>query len=138
MTETTKDLLARLVGFTPGKWKSIIDDCGQLAGRPGVSASADLDCSIVHWDGFVQHYWRSARGDKEIHANAALIAAAPDLHRICTDQQAEIARLRKELRRLETYFNIDPEEYAALPKDYHRADNDRQLILIRKALGAKP
>jgi hypothetical protein len=98
MTETTKDLLARLVGFTPGPWESIIDDCGQLAGRPGVSASADLDCSIVHWDGFVQHYWRSARGDKEVHANVALIAAAPDLHRICTEQQAEIERLRAALR----------------------------------------
>ena len=97
MTETTQDLLARLTGFTPGPWESIIDDCGQLAGRPGVSASADLDCSIVHWDGFVQHYWRSARGDKEIHANAALIAAAPDLHRIATEQAVEIERLREAL-----------------------------------------
>lgn len=27
----------------------------------------------------MQEYWRSARGDQEIHANARLIAAAPDL-----------------------------------------------------------
>jgi hypothetical protein len=53
-------------------------------------------------------------------------------------QLNEITRLRKELRRLETYFNIDAEEYAALPSDYHRVDNDRQLILIRKALETKP
>jgi hypothetical protein len=52
--------------------------------------------------------------------------------------QELIERLRKELRRLETYFDIDPEEYAALPSDDHRADNDRQLILIRKALEATP
>lgn len=64
---------------TPGPWNVTIDDCGPLAGRPGIFASDELDCAIVHWDGFIQQYWRSARGDKEIHANARLIAAAPDL-----------------------------------------------------------
>lgn len=65
---------------TPGPWRVVIDDDGNpLSGRPGVFASDELDCGIVHWDGFVQPYWRSARGDKEIHANARLIAAAPEL-----------------------------------------------------------
>ena len=64
---------------TPGPWRVIVDDCGPLAGRPSVVASEELDCGIVHWDGFVQEYWRSARGDKEIEANARLIASAPDL-----------------------------------------------------------
>ena len=65
---------------TPGPWHVVIDDDGNpLSGRPSVSASNDMDCTIVHWDGFVQKYWRSARGDNEIHANARLIAAAPDL-----------------------------------------------------------
>ncbi|HKF95094.1 MAG TPA: hypothetical protein VKB96_10960 [Gammaproteobacteria bacterium] len=64
---------------TPGPWRVIIDDAGNpLSGRPGVF-SDEHDCGIVHWDGFVQTYWRSARGDKEIHANARLIAAAPQL-----------------------------------------------------------
>jgi hypothetical protein len=64
-------------GATPGPWNVSIDDDGNpLSGRPSVEASAELDCSIVHWDGFVQTHWRSARGDKEIHANARLIAAA--------------------------------------------------------------
>jgi len=68
------------VRHTPGPWEVIIDDDGNpLSGRPGVFSSDELDCGIVHWDGFVQPYWRSARGDKEIHANARLIAAAPDL-----------------------------------------------------------
>ena len=65
---------------TPGPWRVVIDDDGNpLSGRPSVHAPDDLDCAIVHWDGFVQTYWRSARGDREIHANAHLIAAAPDL-----------------------------------------------------------
>lgn len=65
---------------TPGPWQIVIDDDGNpLSGRPMVAAAPELDCAIVHWDGFVQSYWRSARGDKEIHANARLIAAAPDL-----------------------------------------------------------
>jgi hypothetical protein len=65
---------------TPGPWEIIIDDDGNpLSGRPMIAAAPELDCAIVHWDGFVQPYWRSARGDKEIHANACLIAAAPDL-----------------------------------------------------------
>ena len=66
--------------YTPGPWRVIIDDDGNpLSGRPGVFAADKYDCSIVHWDGFVQTYFRSARGDKEIHANARLIAAAPEL-----------------------------------------------------------
>jgi hypothetical protein len=65
---------------TLGPWHVVIDDDGNpLSGRPGVFASDELDCGIVHWDGFIQPYWRSARGDKEIHANARLIAAAPEL-----------------------------------------------------------
>ena len=65
---------------TPGPWRVVIDDDGNpLSGRPSVEASDELDCAIVHSDGFIQEYWRSARGDKEIHANARLIAAAPDM-----------------------------------------------------------
>jgi hypothetical protein len=65
---------------TPGPWRVVIDDDGNpLSGRPGVFSSDELDCGIVHWDGFVQPYWRSAHGDKEIHANARLIAAAPEM-----------------------------------------------------------
>jgi hypothetical protein len=66
--------------FTPGPWRVVIDDDGNpLSGRPSVVASDEFDCGIVHWDGFVQTYWRSARGDKEIHANAHLISASPTM-----------------------------------------------------------
>ena len=65
---------------TPGPWRVAIDDDGNpLSGRPSISASEELDCGIVHWDGFKQKYWQSARGEKEMHANARLIAAAPEL-----------------------------------------------------------
>ena len=86
MTATTdkianaRALIEPLTRHTPGPWRVGIDDDGSpLSGRPGVFAPDELDCAIVHWDGFVQEYWRSARGDKEIHANAALITAAPAL-----------------------------------------------------------
>jgi hypothetical protein len=61
---------------TPEPWEVVIDDDGNpLSGRPSIFAAPELDCGIVHWDGFVQPYWRSARGDNEIHANAARIVA---------------------------------------------------------------
>ena len=67
--------------WTPGPWRVGIDDDGNpLSGRPCVDAAAEYDCTIVHFAGFVQEYWRSARGDREIHANARLIAAAPELY----------------------------------------------------------
>ncbi len=71
---------------TPGPWRVIIDDDGNpLSGRPSVVAADEYDCAIVHWDGFVQTYWQSARGEKEIHANAKLIAAAPELLEVVKD-----------------------------------------------------
>lgn len=76
--DITPENVARMLdGVTPGPWSVCIDDDGNpLSGRPSVQAPEDCDCAIVHWDGFVQNYWRSARGDKEIHANARFIAYA--------------------------------------------------------------
>ena len=60
-------------------------DCGDRAYRdhngpcPSIDAEGQ-DACVVHWDGFKQEYWSSANGDqKQIEANARLIAAAPDL-----------------------------------------------------------
>jgi len=76
MTQLDK-LMAVCEGATPGPWSIDLYDCGDKdwrSGMPSIQAPEDLDCAIVHWDGFAQQYWRSARGDKEIHANAAFIA----------------------------------------------------------------
>jgi hypothetical protein len=72
---TPENVARMLEGVTPGPWSVCIDDDGNpLSGRPSIQASDEYDCAIVHWDGFVQSYWRSARGDNEIHANARFIA----------------------------------------------------------------
>jgi hypothetical protein len=72
-----KELREAAEKATPGPWSVVVDDDGNpLSGRPSIQAAPELDCAIVHWDGFVQEYWRSARGDKEIHANARYIALA--------------------------------------------------------------
>lgn len=69
---------------TPGPWKVLIDDCGPLPGRPGIfPVNEDLDCCIVDWDGFFRQYWSSARSHKEMHANARLIAKAPEMFKVC-------------------------------------------------------
>lgn len=86
---------------TPGPWEVSIDDCGRLAGRPGIFAPDELDCAVVHWDGFVQEFWRSARGDKEIQANARLIAAAPEMLEALELANAALSGANMNLRTVE-------------------------------------
>lgn len=75
----------------------------------------------------------------ESRANVRRCTRVPDMEVHILAQQAEIDRLRqtasKELRRLETYFDLDGEELALLPHN-DRADCKRQLCLIRHALNA--
>jgi hypothetical protein len=71
---------------TPGPWRVVYYDCGDRdyydhgGPCPSIEAPQSEDCGIVHWDGFKQQYWSSANGNqKQIEANARLIAAAPDM-----------------------------------------------------------
>lgn len=71
---------------TPGPWSVFYYDAGDAdhydhnGPCPSIQAPDDQDCAIVHWDGFKQKYWSSANGNqKQIEANARLIAAAPEL-----------------------------------------------------------
>lgn len=73
--------------FTKGPWSVFFYDCGDKSHYdhngpcPSIVAPDDLDCDIVHWDGFKQEYWSSANGNQsQIVANAHLIAAAPELY----------------------------------------------------------
>jgi hypothetical protein len=77
-----------MTGFTPEPWtlkKSSSEvynaDHGML--KYGVSSGYIMICAVY--------------GDLD-DKDAALIAAAPDLHRIATEQAAEIARLREALK----------------------------------------
>ena len=90
MTGTTQELMAQLSGFTPGPWRT----------RPA-RIGGDIAVVTENGDiiGEVFEDIRHARENAmdECRENAALIAAAPDLHRIVTEQAAEIERLQRAL-----------------------------------------
>ena len=90
MTKTTQDLLTSLTGHTPGPW---VVDNGTLAAPIEVSK-----CLLAHFS-------HSDDDPKHRAANTALIAAAPDLHRIATEQAAEIERLRDALNTIKMAGN---------------------------------
>jgi len=97
--------------FTPGPWRVVIYDAGDddvLSGMPSVVASEELDCGIVHTKGFVQRHWRSARGDAEIHANARLIAAAPDHYAAARELDRLMLVIESAVR------NADPSHHEAV------------------------
>lgn len=77
---------AALDWTTPGPWRIVPYDAGDVSEwgiyTPMIDGSEEADRAVVHWAGFKQKYWQSADGNqKEIEANADLIAMAPDLAR---------------------------------------------------------
>ena len=94
MTDDDK-LLASLTGFTPGTWE--LDPVkGDWMG--GFYSGETPVCTF----GDAQDYYPT-EGEPPNYANAQLIAAAPDLHRIATEQAAEITRLRDALGRIASH-----------------------------------
>ena len=94
---TSEDIRKMLDEATPGPWWVCTYDAGDYPWYdhngpcPSIQAPDECDCAVVHWDGFKQEYWSACDGNqKQIEANARLIAAAPDL-------AAEVLRLRDEL-----------------------------------------
>lgn len=112
-------LVERLTGHTPGPWGVIYYDAGDQdhydhnGPCPLIAAPEDQDCAIVHWDGFKQKFWSSANGDqKQIEANADLIAAAPELHSALAAALDEIERLRVLIQwSHDTLHEINPNNY---------------------------
>jgi predicted metal-dependent enzyme (double-stranded beta helix superfamily) len=88
MTETPQELIARLAGFTPGPWDAALEK-----GCHGVVACILGD--EFNMVALIGNDTDTPDREPMRFANAALIAAAPDLHRIVTEQQAVIKRLRK-------------------------------------------
>jgi len=88
MTDDDK-LLASLTEFTPGTWK--LDPVkGDWMG--GFYSGETSVCTF----GDARDYYPT-EGEPPNYANAQLIAAAPDLHRIATELAAENKRLRAAL-----------------------------------------
>jgi len=87
MTPQDAALLARLTGFTPGPW-----DLGKRYDSVISSNITGFDDALTV-DAYGGHLVCESAKMKE---NAALIAAAPDLHRIATELAAENKRLRAE------------------------------------------
>ena len=80
MTAQDAALLASLTGFTPGPWRVRPDP---EHGMPTLLLSSGGYDIATLWHGYLA-----------ADSDAALIAAAPDLHRIATEQAVEIERLK--------------------------------------------
>ena len=116
MTPQDAALLASLKGFTPGPWGAALEK-----GCHGVVASVlGEEFNMV---ALIGNDTDTPDREPMRFANAALIAAAPDLHRIATEQAAEIERLRDALERIECI------EFGATPPS-------EEVILARRVARA--
>ena len=119
MTDDDK-LLASLTGFTPGPW---------VWGEYNNGLDGNGDVVLTYYD-----YEGMSCGDD---ANAALIAAAPELHRIATERGAEKERLRDDIieREAELIYLRKHGKDGALWSANHSKDVWRDMA--RAALEAK-
>ena len=116
MTPQDAALLASLTGYTPGPWGAALEK-----GCHGVVASVlGEEFNMV---ALIGNDTDTPDREPMRFANAALIAAAPDLHRIATEQAAEIERLRDALERIECI------EFGATPPS-------EEVILARRVARA--
>ena len=113
MTDDDK-LLASLTGFTPGNWRAIPQGGSSTVVAQTMPPRNERRSEVAYGyasDNFCIGYpfvdddrpdSCGVRYDFVCfgHADAQLIAAAPDLHRIATEQAVEIARLREALSAL--------------------------------------
>jgi len=109
MTAQDAALLASLTGFTPGPWRVRPDP---EHGMPTLSLSSGGYDIATLWHGYLA-----------ADSDAALIAASPDLHRIATEQAAEIELLREALERIECigFGATPPSEEVILARRIARA-----------------
>jgi hypothetical protein len=89
MTDNDNEIIASLKGFTPGPW--VLD-----------GSYRNYLCGFYNDKGVIFNFGDETPHDSQAglppsEEDAALIAAAPDLHRIANEQAAEIKRLRDAL-----------------------------------------
>ena len=113
---TDEALITRLTGFTPGPWKL---KPGKDAWLGGFYAGDFEVCTF----GVDTTYYPTA-GDAPNHWNAALMIAAPDLHRIALERGEEIERLRAALEWVQQNGNF--------------AHRNNILGVVNNALAVKP
>ena len=130
MTPQDAALLASLTGFTPGPWRVRPDP---EHGMPTLSLSSGGYDIATLWHGYLA-----------ADSDAALIAAAPDLHRIATEHAVEIERLRSNLAQVVDALGMaikvydDADLASAEPVETTDAINYCRVILQFHSKAAKP
>ena len=119
-------LLTSLTGFTPGPWVKTRRYIGTPKHKSFIAECRDIN---GNWSDTAMSV-----------SNAALIAAAPDLHRIATEQAVEIERLREALETLSNIHDGNPSDAMAdtPPLDYARHMLWEARCIARKALAVQP
>ena len=96
------DIRKRTEGHTPGPWEFDIEQIGSCGGRPywGIVTPEVNYSTFIRVGVYADDYRGGPRREEECEANGALVGSAPDLLRIATEQEAELAQLRAERERL--------------------------------------
>ena len=136
MTETPQQLVDRLERFTPGEWIKSVNS-NLVYAKQDTTWHGDPD-----WENrtTIQVDVAKNRDANEAASNAALIAAAPDLHRELTAALAREAGLREALRIAEAALSdigdAEREEGDDLAWCERRASE--AIPIVRAALAVKP
>ena len=109
MTETAQQLVARLTGFTPNTVAVEMKHSFHIHRKGDKACYQGRRADVIYWDKNHTGVAHNPLYD-EAKANAALYAAAADLHRHVVDLLAREAVLRDALRHIAKHW---PDSFAA-------------------------
>jgi len=127
MTPQDAALLASMTGFTPGPWTVDGICIANVSGYP-------IDICLMGEP--LQYPGDTGKMMDNSGPNAALIAAAPDLHRIATEQAAEIARLLEALEAIRQYGNDTLSGPSVASEDTRNWQRESVLEMTKRAANA--